>query len=97
MGSPFAPVVLPIAALVAALLRWQLQGSKNIYTAFAKRVFFTARRMGCLKQGYPMWSYATTTREENWQGGVKSWIPICIPNKPNTPEFLDFVRSVLGA
>jgi hypothetical protein len=77
------------------LAMWTLKGS--IYTATAKRVFFTARRMGCLKQGYPSWSYAVSTREENWSGGVSSWIPVCVPNQKNTPEVLKFVQSVLGA
>ena len=39
MGSSFAPVVLPIAALIAALARWKLQGSNNVYTAFSKRFY----------------------------------------------------------
>lgn len=77
-----------------ALAMWNLRGS--IYTAAAKRVFFTARRIGCLKGGYPTWSYGVSTREENWQGGVSSWVPVCVPNKKNTPEFLDFVKSILG-
>jgi hypothetical protein len=60
-------------------------------------VLFTARLMGCLKQGYPSWSYAVSSKEENWTGGVSSWVPVAIPNAKNTPEFLDFVRSILGA
>jgi polyisoprenoid-binding protein YceI len=39
MRSPFAPVVLPIAALIAAIVRWQQQGSGNMYTALDKRFF----------------------------------------------------------
>lgn len=77
------------------LAMWTLKGS--IYTALAKRVLFTARLMGCLKQGYPSWSYAVSSKEENWTGGVSSWVPVAIPNAKNTPEFLDFVRSILGA
>lgn len=77
------------------LAMWNMRGS--IYTAGPKRVFFTQRRMGCLKQGYPSWSYAVSTREEHWNGGVQSWIPVCVPNKKNTPEVLAFVQSVLGA
>lgn len=56
MGSPFAPVVLPIAALVAALLRWQLQGSKNIYTAFAKRFYVPDPDLGWqISPRHPLW------------------------------------------
>lgn len=39
MGSPFAPVVLPIAALIAALVRWKLQGSNNVYTTSSRRFY----------------------------------------------------------
>lgn len=78
-----------------ALAMWTLKGS--LYTAAAKRVFFTARLIGCLKQaGYPSWNYAVSTREENWTGGVSSWIPVCVPNQKNTVEFLKFVQSILG-
>lgn len=77
------------------LAMWNLRGS--LYTAAAKRVFFTARAIGCLKAGgYPSWSYAVTTREENWTGGVSSWIPVCVPNQKNSPEFLAFVHSIIG-
>src|SRR5256885_17053591 len=37
--SPFAPVVVPIAALVASLVRWRIQGSDTLYTALAKRFY----------------------------------------------------------
>lgn len=76
------------------LAMWNLRGS--LYTAACKKTLFVARRMGCLyKGGYPSWSYAVSSREEQWQGGVRSWIPVCVPNKQNSPEFLEFVRSVL--
>ena len=78
-----------------ALALWTFKGS--IYTAAAKRVFFTARLIGCLKAGgYPSWSYAITTKEESWSGGVKSWVPVCVPNQRSTPAFLDFAKSILG-
>src|SRR5438477_12245721 len=34
--APFLPVATPIIALIAALLRWWLQGSGNLYTAVEK-------------------------------------------------------------
>jgi len=37
--SPFLPVVLPLAALVASLVRWLVQGSGNLYTALNKRFY----------------------------------------------------------
>lgn len=39
MRSAFAPVVVGLAALIAALGRWYLQGSNNIYTAPKKRFY----------------------------------------------------------
>ena len=37
--SPFAPVVLPLVALIASLLRWKLQGSGNLYTTLNKVLY----------------------------------------------------------
>jgi polyisoprenoid-binding protein YceI len=41
--SPFAPVALPpalaLAALIGALVRWQMQGSRNMFTAIDKRFY----------------------------------------------------------
>src|SRR5262245_7222768 len=39
LKSPFLPVATPIVALIAALLRWWLQGSGNLYTAVEKRFY----------------------------------------------------------
>jgi polyisoprenoid-binding protein YceI len=37
--SPLLPVVLPLAALIASLVRWLVQGSGNLYTALEKRFY----------------------------------------------------------
>jgi polyisoprenoid-binding protein YceI len=37
--SPFAPVIPPLVALIAALVRWLVQGSHNNYTALEKRFY----------------------------------------------------------
>lgn len=56
MGSPFAPVVLPIAALIAALVRWQLQGSRNLYTAVSKRFYVPDPDLGWqISPRHPLW------------------------------------------
>ena len=39
MRSAFAPVVIPLAALIASLVRWLIQGSGNVYTALEKRFY----------------------------------------------------------
>jgi polyisoprenoid-binding protein YceI len=44
--SPFAPVTLPVVALITALVRWQLQGSRNVYTALAKRFYIPDPDLG---------------------------------------------------
>lgn len=56
MSSPFAPVVLPIAALIAALVRWQLQGSHNLYTAVSKRFYVPDPDLGWqISPKHPLW------------------------------------------
>lgn len=78
-----------------ALGLWALRGTS--YTAAAKRVFFTARAVGCLRGGYPTWCYTVVTREETYPGGNKAWIPVCLPKGKQTPKFLEFVTQVLSA
>jgi polyisoprenoid-binding protein YceI len=56
VGSPFAPVVLPIAALIAALVRWQIQGSHNVYSAFSKRFYVPDPDLGWqISPKHPLW------------------------------------------
>jgi len=53
---PLAPIVLPIAALVAALARWQVQGSGNMYTAIAKRFYIPDPDLGWrISERHPIW------------------------------------------
>ena len=54
--SPFAPVVLPIAALIAALTRWWMQGTKNLYTATSKRFYISDPDLGWrVSDRHPVW------------------------------------------
>jgi hypothetical protein len=39
LRSPFAPLALPIAALIASVARWVAQGTGNVYTAMEQRFF----------------------------------------------------------
>lgn len=56
MRSPFAPVVLPLAALIAALVRWAMQGSRNVYTALAKRFYIPDPDLGWqVSPEHPVW------------------------------------------
>ena len=56
MKSPFAPVVLPLAALIVALVRWWLQGSGNVYTALDKRLYVPDPDLGWrIADHHPIW------------------------------------------
>ncbi len=37
--SPFAPLLLPLIALVAGVIRWVVQGTGNVYTSLSQRFF----------------------------------------------------------
>lgn len=79
-----------------ALALWAMHGV--VYTAGAKRVFFTARAVGCLREGgYPSWTYSIATREEKYPNGNTAWIPVCLPIRKSTPAFIEFARQVLNA
>lgn len=55
-GSAFAPVAVAVAALVAALARWQLQGSRNVYTALHKRFYVADPDLGWrVSSQHPIW------------------------------------------
>lgn len=52
----FAPIVLPLAALIASLVRWWMQGSGNLYTAVSKRLFVPDPDLGWkVAPEHPIW------------------------------------------
>jgi polyisoprenoid-binding protein YceI len=54
--SPFAPVCLPLAALIGALVRWQMQGSRNVWTALDKRFYIPDPDLGWrVSAQHPIW------------------------------------------
>jgi len=54
--SPFAPIALPVVALIGALVRWKLQGSGNVYTALAKRFYVPDPDLGTrVSPEHPIW------------------------------------------
>lgn len=56
MRSLFAPVALPVVALIAALVRWKLQGSGNLYTATAKQFWVEHPDFGwTVSDQHPIW------------------------------------------
>jgi len=51
-----SPVAVPIAALIAALVRWQVQGSRNVYTALEKRFYIPDPDLGWrVSAEHPIW------------------------------------------
>jgi polyisoprenoid-binding protein YceI len=56
MRSPFAPVLLAVIALIAALARWAWQGSGNLYTALDKRFYVADPDLGWrISPTQPIW------------------------------------------
>jgi len=54
--SPFAPVLLPLAALIASLARWLLQGSGNNFTTLNKRLYIPDPDLGwAIASEHPIW------------------------------------------
>lgn len=54
--SPFAPVLLSLAALIASLIRWYMQGSHNLYTALDKRFYVPDPDLGWrVSTQHPIW------------------------------------------
>lgn len=86
--------VYPIEGKKYALALWAMRGTS--YTAAAKRVFFTQRAIGCLRQGYPTQVFDVTTKLETYPGGNSAWVPICVPKGKTSAEFLAFVAGILG-
>lgn len=77
-----------------ALALWGMKGSS--YTQCAKKVFFTARQLGCLsKGGYPSWNFSISTRQETFNGNTY-FVPVAIPAAPSTPEVLSFINGILN-
>lgn len=83
-----------INGLKYTLAFWTLKA--GAYTAVCKRVVFAAKLTGCLQKGYPTFSFAVSTKLNSFDGGNSAWMPVAVPFKASTPEFLDFVKTVLN-
>jgi polyisoprenoid-binding protein YceI len=54
--SAFAPVAVALAAVIASLVRWVLQGSHNFYTAFEKTFYVPDPDVGwAVSEQHPIW------------------------------------------
>ena len=73
---------------------WALKSTA--YTAVAKAVFFTQRRMGSmLKGGYPSMSWNISSRVKPFPGGTPTWVPVATPNSKSSQEMIDFAKQIL--
>lgn len=78
-----------------ALGLWSLQ--KTSYTEGYKKTLAFQRRAGVLKDGYPTFSFALSTRENPYDGGKKkAWVPVLIPSGKVTPAFAEFVNNIIN-
>lgn len=75
-----------------ALALWAMKGTA--YTQLAKKIFFTQRAIGCLRGGYPTYSYNISTRLEQYTN--PTWIPVGVVREKNSPAFIDFVSHIIG-
>lgn len=75
-----------------ALALWSMKGTA--FTNAAKH-FFTARKIGHLREGYATRSWTLTTKLETY-GSNMAWIPVVRPAEASTPAFLAFVQEVKG-
>jgi polyisoprenoid-binding protein YceI len=53
--SAFAPVALALVAVIAALVRWGLQGSRNFYTAFSQRFWVESPEGAVQSDEHAIW------------------------------------------
>ena len=75
-----------------ALALWSMKGTA--FTNAAKH-FFTARKIGHLREGYPTRAWTLTTKLETY-GSNMAWVPVVKPAHVSTPAFLAFVQEVKG-
>lgn len=70
---------------------------KTSYTEGYKKTLAFQRRAGVLKDGYPTFAFAFSTRENPYDGGKKkAWVPVLIPAAKSTPEFAEFVNNIIN-
>lgn len=74
-----------------ALALWTLKGTS--YTGAAK-VWFTARATGCLRKGYPSFTWNLSTALKPF-GKNFAYVPVLVPKGPSSPDLLEFVRRAL--
>lgn len=74
-----------------------LYGMKGGAFTVAKRVFFTSRLMGNLRQGYPSRYFSLATVWKDYGNNHGGWNPVFTPLSATSPEFLTWAGAVLQA
>lgn len=87
--------VYPVDGKKYALALWGMKGTS--YTEAAKKVFFTNRSVGCLREGYPTRVFAFSTRWKTFGASNGAWVPVLIQSDKTSPEMLAWVAGVLNA
>lgn len=87
--------VYPVGDKKYALALWGMKGTS--YTEAAKKVFFTNRSVGCLREGYPTRVFAMSTRWKTFGASNGAWIPVLIQSDKTSAEMLSWVAGVLQA
>lgn len=77
----------------AVLALWGMKGAA--YTGGAK-VFFTARSMGCLRAGYPTFSWNLSTLLKKFGTGNSAYVPVLTPKSKTTDAVQAFIQSVIA-
>lgn len=86
--------VYPVEGKKYALALWSIKGTA--YTAACKKVLFMQRACGYLNQGYPTRELNLSARWTKFENGNGAWVPVILPGKATTPEFLAWVSGVIN-
>jgi hypothetical protein len=77
-----------------AMALWAMKGTS--YTEGAKKAFFTNRRTGCLRNGYPTYMFTLATRNKAYDNGNATWVPVLLPKVKTSAALLEFAKGVLS-
>lgn len=87
--------VFPVDGKKYALAIYGMKGSA--WTVL-KDTVHSDRSIGCLRGGYETHSYALSARLDPTPDKTSTyWKPVLVPNKKNSPAFLEWAKSVLQA
>lgn len=74
-----------------ALALWAFKGAA--YTSAIKKTINTERLMGCLKDGYSLWTFSVSTILKPYRTGNSAWVPVFLPTKETEQSVLDWIAQ----